>query len=228
MAHLILHYAPDNASLIVRLALEELGLSYRAVLVDRAVKAQEGAAYRALNPVGLIPVLEAPDGPVFETAAILLWLSEKMPDVLAPQAGSAGRGDLLKWLFFLSNTVHSGLRMSFYPEKYVGSGKAAQSALREMVQGKLAQDLALLETAWSAGQMPLLLDFYLGPLLRWCALYPLGGTGWFDLGRYPALGSMVHALEERACVRAAVMAEGLGERPFSRPTHAVPPEGSAT
>ena len=228
MTSLILHYAPDNASLIARLVLEELGLPYRAVLVDRAVKAQDGEAYQALNPAGLIPVLETPDGPIFETAAILLWLSEREPGVLAPEPGSAGRGDFLKWLFFLSNTLHTGLRMSFYPEKYVGSGEAAQFALRETVQAKLTHDLGLLEVAWSCGKMPLLLDFYLGPLLRWSALYPLGGTGWFDLGRYRALGSMVCALEERACMRAAIRAEGLGDKPLSRPSHAVPPEGSAT
>src|SRR5680860_279820 len=40
---LILHYAPDNASLIVRLALEELELPYETRLVDRSVRAQDGA-----------------------------------------------------------------------------------------------------------------------------------------------------------------------------------------
>ena len=40
----VLHYAPDNASLIVRLALEEMGLPYRTVLVDRARREQDGAA----------------------------------------------------------------------------------------------------------------------------------------------------------------------------------------
>ena len=37
----VLHYAPDNASLAVRLALEELGVPYRTALVDRAARAQE-------------------------------------------------------------------------------------------------------------------------------------------------------------------------------------------
>ena len=72
----VLHFAPDNASLIVRLALEEMGLSYRTALVDRAVRAQDGGTYRAVNPTGLIPALETPQGVVFETGAILLWLGE--------------------------------------------------------------------------------------------------------------------------------------------------------
>ena len=71
-----LHYAPDNASLVIRLALEDMGLPYETVLVDRTTREQDSAAYRALNPAGLIPVLETPQGPVFETAAILLWLAD--------------------------------------------------------------------------------------------------------------------------------------------------------
>ena len=85
----VLHYAPDNASLIVRLALEEAGLPYRSALVDRAARAQDSAAYRALNPTGLIPTLATPQGPISETAAILLWLSEAHPEAgLAPRPGS--------------------------------------------------------------------------------------------------------------------------------------------
>ena len=71
-----LHYAPDNASLCIRLALLELDLPFEAVLVNRSIRAQKSAPYLALNPNGLIPVLETPDGPLFETGAILLWLSD--------------------------------------------------------------------------------------------------------------------------------------------------------
>ena len=72
----VLHYAPDNASQIIRIVLEEMGLPYRTALVDRATKAQDSAAYRAVNPTGLIPALQTPQGTLFETGAILLWLTE--------------------------------------------------------------------------------------------------------------------------------------------------------
>ena len=95
-----LHYAPDNASLIIRLALEELELPYETVLVDRARTAQQSAEYLALNPNGLIPVLETPHGALFETGAILLWLADT-EGKLAPPPESAARGNFLKWLFFV-------------------------------------------------------------------------------------------------------------------------------
>ena len=230
---LILHYAPDNASLIVRRALEEAGLPYRTVLVDRASRAQDSAAYRALNPAGLIPALETAQGPIFETAAILLWLSGMAPR-LAPAGGTAERASVLKWLIFTSNTLHAGLRMTFYPEKYTGPDAQARAALRTTVQARLARDLAMLDDAYPTdaafftGNAPCVLDLYLGPLLRWCALYPEGASDWFDLTRYARLARMTRALEQRPATHAAQAAEGLGPTPFSAPNFANPPEGSAT
>ncbi|WP_293576781.1 glutathione S-transferase N-terminal domain-containing protein [Phaeobacter sp.] len=120
MTDYCLHYAPDNASLVIRLALNEMGLPYRTALVDRRAGAQHSAAYRALNPAGLIPVLETPDGPIFETAAILLWLADRHPAAgLFPTPDSPQRATALKWLFHLSNTVHADLRILFYPDKYI-------------------------------------------------------------------------------------------------------------
>ena len=69
-----LHYAPDNASLILRLVLDGAGIPYRTALVDRTKRQQDSAAYRALNPTGLVPTLETPLCPISETGAILLWL----------------------------------------------------------------------------------------------------------------------------------------------------------
>ena len=69
-----LHYAPDNASLIIRIFLEEIEAKYTCNLIDRKQNSQKDPKYLALNPNGLIPVLETNYGPIFETAAILLFL----------------------------------------------------------------------------------------------------------------------------------------------------------
>jgi len=227
-----LHYAPDNASLIIRLALEDLGVSYETVLVDRRARAQKSPAYLALNPAGLIPVLETSDGAVFETGAILLWLADRH-GVLAPAPDDPARGTLLKWLFFLSNTLHPAMRMIFYPDQYAGADVDAQARLRTHMQTEAARHLDTLEAAATAhpdlfsGASPTVIGLYLGPALRWLALYPAGETGWFDLGRWPVLQAMAQALETRASAVAAARAEGLGPAPFSAPMPADPPEGAA-
>jgi len=228
-----LHYAPDNASLIVRLALLELGLPFDTVLIDRATNEQSSAAYRALNPHGLIPTLETPQGPIFETGAILLWLAD-LHCALAPAPDSPARGAFLKWLFFTSNTLHATLRMLFYPDKYVGADTAAQAALHHQLTQNLTIHLANLETLaaqqpdWFAAIHPTILDLYIGPLLRWMALYPKSGNAWFRLSDTPQLHALATRLETRDSVLAAAAAEGLGPTPFSAPQYANPPYGSAT
>ncbi|MGB3317123.1 MAG: glutathione S-transferase family protein [Albidovulum sp.] len=228
----ILHYAPDNASLIVRLVLEELGQPFRTELVDRKARAQDGDAYRRLNPNGLIPVLETPDGPIFETGAILLWLSERH-GALAPQPGDPARAGFLKWQFFTSNTLHADIRLHFYPARYAGDPDCV-TAFALATRTRILRHLLLMEAmardrpGWFAPDTPSILTSYVSCLLRWLALYPEGGTGWFDLSRSPALHAVAAAMEVRPAARKAALAEGLGETIFTRPTYACPPEGSAT
>lgn len=230
----VLHYAPDNASLIIRAALEHRGLPYRSVLVDRAAQGQRAPAYLALNPNGLIPVLETPQGPLFETGAILLWLGDTHGG-LGPAPEDAARGDYLKWLFFVANTLHPALRMMFYPAKYIGGNVAAQTALRAGLQGQIKAALHQLDTvaatapAFLGRPNPTGLDFYIAACLRWCALYPADtDRSWFDISATPALHAMCRHLETLACTSALEAAEGLGPTPFSAPIYANPPHGSAT
>ncbi|MHA6262666.1 glutathione S-transferase family protein [Arenibacterium sp. CAU 1754] len=229
-----IHYAPDNASLIVRLTLEEMRLPYRTVLVDRAQQAQKSAPFLALNPNGLIPVLETADGALFETGAILLWLADRH-GAMAPPSDAPARGDFLKWLFFLSNTLHPELRMTFYPHQYAGSKTDAQQALKQTVRGRLCNHLRTLDDLaagvpdWLRADAPSVLCYYLACLIRWMALYPTDeDLGWFDLAGYPHLHHLMCDLETRPAVAHARRAEGLGPAPFSAPIHASPPEGTAT
>lgn len=216
-----LHYAPDNASLCVRLVLEHLAIPYETTLVDRRANAQRNPDYLALNPNGLIPVLETPEGAMFETAAILLWLADRHGG-LAPAPDSPERGDFLKWLFWLSNTLHPALRMLFYPEKY-----AVHAAdLRETTKTRICGLLDLLDQG-PAMHPGTLLSCYAAPMLRWLALYPLGDTAWFDLRRWPRLHTLAVAMDSLPATCAAQTAEGLGPTPFSAPSLPTPPEGSA-
>lgn len=223
----ILHYAPDNASLAVRLALEEIGASYVTRLVDRRATGQRAPDYLALNPNGKIPVLEHRQGVLFETAAILLWLADTHGK-LAPPPHDADRTNTLKWLFFLSNTLHPALRMLFYPSHYIGPGEDDQRNLQIQTRKNILAHLSLLDAHWRHRKSPSVLELYTAPLLRWLHLYPVtSDTGWFDLTAFPALHRMAVALETRASVVAAQTAEGLGPYPFTAPRAPCPPEGSA-
>ena len=225
----ILHFAPDNASLCVRLALEEAGVAYDTALVDRAARGQRAPGYLALNPNGLIPTLVTGDGPVFETAAILLWLAGNGGAALMPAPDAPGRGAALSWLFWLSNTLHPALRQLFYPDRYIDGG--AQAALTRATRNRVAGMLDLLEGAAPDVLSPgtaTLHTCYLCPMLRWLALYPRGDTDWFALSGWPGLFALARATETRPASLRATGAEGLGPTPFSAPRPPTPPIGSAT
>lgn len=228
-----LHYAPDNASLVIRLPLEELRIPYEAVPVDRRRAAQKAAPYLALNPHGRIPVLETPNGAIFETGAILLWLADRHAGLM-PAPAHPDRGNALKWLFFLSNTLHAELRMLFYPEIYIGPDPAHHAALRAGLRRSIGAHLVQLETvagaghSWLNADTPSALDLYLVACLRWIALYPHDTAGWWDRDSAPHLAALCARIEARPAARACALAEGLGAHPFTAPDYPTPAEESAS
>lgn len=221
----VLHYAPDNASLILRLALEEIGAPYRTVLVDRSRAEQSSPKFLALNPNGLIPALETPDGVMFETGACLLWLADRHAR-LAPPADSPARAQFLTWLTFCANTLHPHLRILFYTHLYAETPDA-QAALQSHVQTILRRSLKTLNDHRTPPDNPEVTDLYAAACLRWCAIYGPAPRDWFQLSDYPALMARAQLIEARASCHAVADAEGLGSRPFTQPHRPTPPEGSA-
>ena len=171
-------------------------------------------------------------GPIFETAAILLWLADTHGQ-LGPAPDSPDRAAFLKWLFFASNTLHADLRILFYAEKYIDRCRPRPCAPAS------AQGCAAPETCWMprpqkapdwlSADQPSVLTYYVACMMRWMALYPASADrSWYQLADTPYLQKILMQLESRPATRAAIAAEGLGVTPFTSPTYANPPEGSAT
>ena len=80
-----LHFYPGTAAIVLHILLEEIGVPYRRVLVDRAVGAHKTPEFLRLNPNGLIPVLADGDHVLYKTAATALHLCDAHPAAaLAP------------------------------------------------------------------------------------------------------------------------------------------------
>lgn len=217
-----LHGSPDSANLVVRMVLEELGVAYDYVPVDRLSSQQKSAEYRRLNPQGLIPVLEAPgqDAPLFETGAILLYLADRHGK-LAPAEASPARGRYLKWLFFLSNTLHSDLRISFKIERYL-TDATRHALFADTLLDRIASGFSHLEAELEATGSPWLLgadltvaDIYLAACARWTQIY--GNKGKWDLSGTPRLCALCERLEERPAIRRACDKELIEGLAFTAP-----------
>jgi glutathione S-transferase len=72
-----LHYFPANANAAPHMVLEEIGIKYDLVLVDRAKNAQKSGEYLKINPNGRIPTLVDGDLVMSEAAAIVLHLVDQ-------------------------------------------------------------------------------------------------------------------------------------------------------
>ena len=96
-----LYTAPTPNGRKISIALEEMELPYRAILVDLVAGEQKKPEFLAINPNGRIPAIvdrDADDFAVFESGAILLWLAEKCGRFLP--AAAKPRSVALQWLFF--------------------------------------------------------------------------------------------------------------------------------
>jgi len=217
----LLHYAPDNASLIIRLALEELNLKYETILVDRGLSEHQSEAYLELNPAGRIPTLVTPQGPISETAAILLWLADRH-GALLPPISDPFRGATLNWLLFLSNTLHADMNVLFYTCRY-GPAEAVPE-IRRALQNRIVTHLKILEikalprlNGWLGGDNPSALDLYLAALIRWVQIYPKENGLLLDPLNVHRLVDICRRLENRPSTLAFCEAEGVSPHPFTRP-----------
>lgn len=199
-----------SASLAPRMVLEELKLPYQFVRLDADKGEHRQPAYLKLNPNGRVPTLIDGDQVLYEAAAICLYLCDQHPNShLVPAANQRARGQLYKWLMFLTNTLQPALIAYFYPERlstdpaHAPAIKAKAEQNAQAIYQQIDEELGkhgpyLLGNEFSAA------DLFLMMLVRW--------GRWFaepPVQRYPNLQRLVHFLSEREAVQRAFAAEGI-------------------
>lgn len=224
----ILHGVPDWGSQVIHMALAELqaaqGVPFRFNTLDWNAGDLNSPAFRAMNPFGRVPVLETPDGPLFETTAILLYLAERHPDLhtgLAPAPHDPDRAAFLIWLIFTTNTLHPNAMTLLHPER--PGGEASSRAVADATHAALRADLAALETIaasgvwWLSPDRPSITSLFIIMLLRWIGAFPAYPQHAITVSAYPALATMTRGLEARPAIQAMLKAEGLAADAFSNP-----------
>lgn len=169
-----LHYFPSNANAAPHMVLEELGLKYDLVLVDRASNAQKSPEYLKINPNGRIPTLVDRGMVLFEAAAIVLHLVDQHPDAgLAPKPGTPERARFYQWMTFLTNSLQEELMIWQYPDRLTGEDAGAAEVVKRGAEKRAGAYLDVIERHLKANG-PLFLgdtlsaaDFYLVMLARW-------------------------------------------------------------
>ncbi len=188
----ILYYSPATASMVVHLALLEIGAPHELRLVDFDKDEQHSAAYQKLNPQGVVPTLVIDGRAMTESAAILMMLADRHPEAkLAPPVGTAERDAWYQWIVYLSNSLAATYRYWFYPPD-LGSAEHPP-AVRAALQKKIESVWDRLDAHLGANGPYLLgarfsgADLLLLMLMRWSRNMPRPVTEWPALKRYADL-----------------------------------------
>jgi glutathione S-transferase len=114
-ADLTLYYAPRTRGFTALWLVEELGVPYRLESFDITTGRHKRADYRALNPMGKIPLVVDRGVPVSELGAIAIHLADSYPERrLAPPIGDPERPAYLRWLFFSSAIIEPAYAQKFF------------------------------------------------------------------------------------------------------------------
>lgn len=144
----------------------------------------DAQGFSTANPLRRVPALRDGDTSVYETGAVLLYLVERLPGRgLGPAPGEPGRGELLRWVTWLSNTLHGAFQPLTSPQSLT-EDRAGHGGISSKGRQKLDAHGSYLEAelagrTWCLGEAFSVADIYLYMLKGWEAYsddYVLGGT----------------------------------------------------
>ncbi len=207
-----LYSSPGSANLVPHILLEEIGVPFELVLVDRASAAHKKPEYLRLNPNGQIPVLVDGAFVLYETAAIALYLADRFPEQqLAPPLGTGERALYYQWMVWCTNTLQAMMMHFFYPERMVDDGDVAAAAqVKRRAEVRAGGMLDVLDHQLASHGSEFLLgaqfsavDPYVLMLGRWTRSFTRPARS------LPHLGPYLHRMLARPAVQRAFGSEKL-------------------
>ncbi len=205
-----LFYSPGTASMVVHLALLEIGCPHRLEEVDFSKDAQHGLQYLRVNPRGQVPALLIDGKAHFESAALLMLLAERHPQAgLAPPPGSPLRADWYQWVVFFANALAPTYRYWFYPAD-LGTAEHTPE-IRKALQDRIENAWAHVDGHLEAGGPYMLGEQFFGVdllatmLMRWSRNMPKPALEW------PRLRRLADLVRARPSWKKLYEIEGLTE-----------------
>lgn len=176
-------YWRSSAAYRVRIALGLLGIDWEAVAVDLTKGAQRAPGHLALNPQGLVPVLEIDGLTLTQSLAIVEYLDETRGAGFLP-ADAAGRARVRALAYAIAMEIHPicNLRVARHATEASGGAIRMEDWMQAFIAPGLAAFEALLDHPATGrfchGDTPGLADICLVPQLynaeRWgVSLAPL-------------------------------------------------------
>jgi len=106
MALTLYDYYRSSASYRVRIALNLKGVEYSRVPVNLLEGEQRDQAYRALNPQGFVPMLDADGEKLTQSFAIIAWLEARYPSPALLPADLGARSHVQALALTIATDIH--------------------------------------------------------------------------------------------------------------------------
>lgn len=133
-------HAPRTRAIRVIWTCEELELPYRIEPVDFSVAYRATPEWRAMNPVGKVPVLlddrgnEGKPFRLFESGAMVQYLLDRYGEGrLQPEAGTESHALYLQWSWFAESTFARPLGEIVNHRRAFAEAQQSQAAIDEMI-----------------------------------------------------------------------------------------------
>lgn len=171
----------------LRIALNLKGLEYEYVAVDLRTEGHLGAAFKAVNPQGLVPALVQGDRTLVQSPAIIEWLEERYPEPPLLPADPDARARVRALAAIVGCDIHpiNNRRILEYLRKTLGCDEAA---VQQWCATWIAAGFDAFETLLAAdaqrgefcfGGAPTVADVYLVPQVESARRFGV------DLSSYP-------------------------------------------
>ena len=123
-------YASKNTySMSAHLLLEELKLDYQIKWFDIRNADDHPQEFKSINPNLTVPAIMTANGPITESAAILVYLAEQHGNQFIPTYKDPLRSQFLQWQFYLMSSLQPEVLNQFHPERYFPDDTAGQQKL---------------------------------------------------------------------------------------------------
>lgn len=143
-------YWRSSAAYRVRIALALKGVAYESVEVNLVAGDQNGDAYRARNPQGLVPALEIDGTFIGQSLAIIDWLDATRPEPPLVPRDPLARAQVLSQALVIAADIHpiDNLRVLRRLTDQFGADQPAKDA---WYRHWIAEGFTALETMAGAG-----------------------------------------------------------------------------